>query len=158
MSEGKYGKYIVHEPRGLVMVPERQTLPIFGVRGLQNLEGMGMTLGCSCITEPWFMETEIMKHDFDQIVCFLGANPFDFFDFHAEIEFSFGEEMEKHVITSASTIFIPRGLVHCPLNFTRVDSPILFMDISLTAEYSRRLREGKDWGAPLTLEDLKKRM
>src|SRR5208337_3900723 len=99
-------------------------LPIFGVRGLQNLDGLGMTLGCSCITEPWLMEAEIMRHDFDQIVCFLGGNPMNFFDFHAEIEFSFGEEMEKHIITSASTIFIPKGLVHCPLNFKRVDSPI----------------------------------
>jgi hypothetical protein len=158
MNVGKYSHLIVVEPRGPVMVPEHQTQPIFGLTAAQHWGGPGFVIGCSCITAPWRMETEPMKHDFDQIICFMGGSSMNLFDFGAEIELFLGEEQERHLITTAASVFIPKGMVHCPLTFTRVDSPILFMDISLTLQYTRRLRQGENWGPPLTLEQLKDRI
>ena len=157
MDNGNYGHLIVAEPRGPVMVPEHQTQPIFGVRAAESWGGPGFVLGTSCITGPWLMETEPMKHDFDQIICFMGGTAMNLFDVDAEIELWLGDEQERHLITTAASVFIPKGLVHCPLNFKRVGSPILFMDISLTPVYTRQLREGTSWGPPLTLDQLKAR-
>ena len=157
MASGTYGHLIVREPRGPVMVPEHQTQPIFGIRAAESWGGPGFVLGTSCITGPWRMETEPMKHDFDQIICFMGGSAMNLFEFDAEVELWLGEEPERHVITTAASVFIPKGLVHCPLSFTRVGAPILFMDISLTPVYTRRLREGEGWSQPLTLQQLKDR-
>ena len=34
-----------------------------------------------------------------------------------------GEELEKHTIKSATAVFMPKGLLHCPLNFRVIDKP-----------------------------------
>jgi hypothetical protein len=45
----------------------------------------------------------------------------------AEIEIGFGEEQEIHTITTPASVYIPKGLIHCPLEFKRVGKPILFV-------------------------------
>ncbi len=90
------------------------------------------------ITEPYLMIKEPHSHDFDQFLCFLGFDPMNIRDFRAEIEFSFGVENEKHIIDSATTIHIPKGLVHGPLNFKRVDKPVMFIEAMLTSKYLRK--------------------
>jgi len=157
MHGDRYGHLILAEPRGPVMVPEHQRQPIFGIRAAERWGDPAFVLGTTCITGPWEMETEPMKHDFDQIICFLGGNAMNLFDFDADIELWLGEEQERHLMTTAASVFIPKGLVHCPLHFRRVGSPILFMDISFTRVYSRRLRAADGWGPALTLEQLRER-
>ena len=55
----------------------------------------------------------------------------------AEIEMSFGEEGEKYIINSPTTVYIPKGLVHCPLDFKRVDKPVLFIHATLAPRYKK---------------------
>ena len=43
------------------------------------------------------------------------------------------ENMEKHVLTKATAIYIPAGLYHCPLVFKEVTRPIALT--GLTDEY-----------------------
>jgi mannose-6-phosphate isomerase-like protein (cupin superfamily) len=62
------------------------------------------------------------KHDYDEVLCFFGTNPEDFYDLGGEAEFWI--EDEKHIITRSSIVFIPAGVQHCPLSFLRVDRPI----------------------------------
>ena len=53
----------------------------------------------------------------------------------AEIEMGLGEEQEIHKITTPASVYIPKGLVHCPLNFRRVGKPILFVHATLASKY-----------------------
>ncbi len=66
---------------------------------------------------------------------FIGGNPMDFKDFGAEVEFVMGEEGEKHIINTTTWVYIPKGLLHCPLTFTKVDKPIMFGHIMFTPTY-----------------------
>ena len=40
-----------------------------------------------------------------------------------------GKEMERHVISEPTAVFIPKGLPHCPLIVTRVDRPFFLTDV-----------------------------
>ena len=73
------------------------------------------------------------------------------FDFDAEIEICIGEELEMHVITQSSIVYLPKGLRHCPLNLKRVGHPILFEKIYFTPDslYDREIKAVK-------AEDLRK--
>ena len=57
--------------------------------------------------------------------------PLQRFDLGAEVEMCMGEELEKHVFTRPTIISLPPGLVHCPLEITRVDRPIIQIEMML---------------------------
>ena len=77
-------------------------------------------------------------HNYDKIFVFLGSNPDDMSDFDAEIRLSLGEEGEKYVMTSPTAVYIPAGLIHCPLTWVKVDRPVMFTEICMTPTYSRK--------------------
>ena len=58
-------------------------------------------------------------------------------DLGAEFELFMGEEMEKHVITKSTIIYIPENTVHCPFNINMVTRSFLFMQ----AHYGPKLTE-----------------
>ena len=78
------------------------------------------------------------KHDVDEFIFFIGGDPANMLDFGAEVELSLGEgeQQEKHIIDSTSVVYIPKGLVHLPMNYKRVDKPILFGHLLLSPDYS----------------------
>jgi len=79
------------------------------------------------------------SHPFDELVLLIGSNPRDRRDFGGEIEWFMGggAEAERFVIDRTSLIFVPKGLVHGPMNFLRVDKPILNVAIGLnTGDYA----------------------
>jgi len=61
-------------------------------------------------------------HDTDEIIGFFGSDPENPYDLGGEVEIYL--EDEKHVIDRTAMIFVPAGMVHCPLVITRVDRPI----------------------------------
>ena len=75
--------------------------------------------------EIWI--TSPMYHTEDEIFVFAGTNPDDLTDLGGEVEFwlGAGEEAEKLTITKSSFVWIPKGLVHCPIVYRRVDRPFL---------------------------------
>lgn len=77
-------------------------------------------------TKPHAMVTTTHIHEFDEHLFFLGTNFEDMNDFDAEVELYMGEEGEKHIITSPTIVYVPARLVHCPLNFVKVNKPVLF--------------------------------
>jgi hypothetical protein len=142
MAETKYGKYIKNEPiMELIGVPE-VTAEIFRVSANRDW-GKGFGLGLMCMDKPFLMVKEAMYHDFDQILGFFGSDLMRVRDFDAEVELYLGEEQEKHVITKSSYVYLPAGLLHGPLNFKRVGKPVVFLDISLTEKYVRKLKSGE---------------
>jgi hypothetical protein len=78
------------------------------------------------------------RHDFEQFYFIIGADLANIDEFKAEVQFSIGEEGEKHVISCPTTIHLPRGLVHGPLDFEKVERPIIFINALLSAEYSTK--------------------
>ena len=44
-------------------------------------------------------------------------------------------EDEEHIITRSTIIFVPAGLVHCPLVLNRVDKPIFHFTTVNTGQY-----------------------
>jgi hypothetical protein len=61
-------------------------------------------------------------HETDEIIGFFGSDPANPHDLGGEVEIWL--EDEKHVIDRTAMIFVPAGMVHCPLVINRVDRPI----------------------------------
>jgi mannose-6-phosphate isomerase-like protein (cupin superfamily) len=75
------------------------------------------------------------SHDFDEVIGFIGAkgqrNPHDL---GGEVEIWLGGE--KYQITKSCLIWVPKGLKHCPLKLTRIDSPTLAFTVGMAGKYS----------------------
>jgi hypothetical protein len=114
----KYGKYFVKNP----IVPG-QFCPRLVYFSRQHPEAgeKDFSVLWNCITEPFLMVKEAHSHDFTE--------------FDAVIEMSLGEEAEKHLITEPTVLYIPKGMMHCPLNFKVVNKPVIFMNVALTPQY-----------------------
>lgn len=97
--------------------------------------GENCSMGYHCIIKPMCFEKP-HSHPFAEMLFFFGGNPKDIRDFGAEVEITLGEEMEKHLLTKTGMVSIPANLMHCPIEVRKVNKPIVFLEISLTSEYS----------------------
>jgi hypothetical protein len=131
----KRGKYILELKPGYSLYKQINA-PQFGAFGAKDLNGLNFSLGWSFLTEPFLMVAEPHSHDFDQIVFFTGGDPSKVTDFDGEVEF--GLEGVNHFITYASCVFIPKGVVHGPLNIKKVSKPMMFIDVTLSTGPSIR--------------------
>ena len=130
--ETKYGKYLVKEPMG----KQVGAFPRWITYGARDFEGAEFSMRLHYLAEPYLMIKEAHSHDFDQFYLIIGADLSNALDFHAEIELSLGKEEEKHIITVPTAVHIPKGMIHGPLNFKRIDKPIILIDSLLSAQYS----------------------
>lgn len=132
MADGKYGDLFFEKP-----MVEGRFAPRLIFFSKKYVGEKDFSLLWNCVTEPYLMAEEPHTHDFDQFLHFYGANSMDIGDFDAEVELSLGEEGEKHIITETTVVHIPKGMIHCPLNFKVVNKPVIFMNVALTSEYIR---------------------
>jgi hypothetical protein len=133
----KYGKYILREPLGKANHAEIPW-PVVKMTGEKDCGGAAFVMVCECVSKPFLMIKDAHAHDFDQFLVFIGGNPQNMKDFGAEVELSLGTEGEKHIFNSSTIVYVPKGLRHCPLNFKKIDKPIIFMDLGLTPTYARK--------------------
>jgi hypothetical protein len=138
MDESKYGKYILRDTGGNKSQPGPSAVKPAVLEGLKDWAGIQHRINWRYISQPVVMEKEPHSHDFDEFLCFTGSDPAHAEEFGAEIELSLGKEGEKHLINKPSVICIPRDLVHCPLNFKKVTKPVLFCNVYLAPEYTRK--------------------
>ena len=129
MAEAKYGKYVVRCP-----VKIDKFGPEIRFSGEEHY-GSDFSLLFFHISKPVLMEDSPHSHDFDMYLYFLGLN--DMADLGAEIEMGLGEEQEIHTITTPASVYVPKGLIHCPLNFKRIDKPILFVHAVIAPKYTK---------------------
>jgi hypothetical protein len=54
-----------------------------------------------------------------------------------EIELYLGEEGEKFIINKPQMVHIAKGLIHGPLIFKTVNTPIMLVDIVMAPEYKK---------------------
>ncbi len=133
MAKKKYGKLIVEAPIGKERIGE-----VAHLFGGKHFDGANFSIAWVGINKPLFMMKESHAHDCEQFLVFIGGDPGDAKEFGAEIELCLGEEEEKHIIKAPAVVHIPAWLKHCPLNFKKVEKPIIFMDINLSPEYERK--------------------
>jgi hypothetical protein len=94
-------------------------------------------MGWQLFVEPYRLERTFHKHDVDEYLIFLGASlPILSVFLRCEIELFLGEELEKHVITKATVLYIPRGLQHCPLEIKVLRKPMMFSALMLAPYFN----------------------
>lgn len=106
-------------------------------RGESDLPGAGINMGWQMFVKPYRLELESHHHDTDEYLFFLGATLPDLVgSFDAEIELFLGKEYEKHTITKATVLYIPRGLEHNPLDIKRLGKPMMFSALQLAPYFN----------------------
>jgi hypothetical protein len=129
MDNTKYGKYVV---RKSVTKPEPwPTMEWIGETDYNT----NVTFMITRVMEPCEMEEYPHSHDFDMYLHFVSYDYEHMDELFAEIEIGLGEEREMHTITSPASVYIPAGMVHCPLIFKRVDKPIILFHTSIASKY-----------------------
>jgi len=130
MAETKYEKYIIREP-----LAEGLFTPRLLFDSKNYFPEIDFGIRYTYIKQPVELERP-HAHDFDQFLCFMGS-PEDMRVFDGEVELYLGEESTRNIINSTSVVYIPSGMVHCPIIWTRVDKPMMFVNIVLTSSYTR---------------------
>jgi hypothetical protein len=87
------------------------------------------------VTRDMAMEEYPHKHDFDMWVWVLPLDPVDMENLGCEIEYNFGHELEKYIVTKTTCFYCPKELVHGPFIFRNVTKPILFVHSMLAPKY-----------------------
>jgi hypothetical protein len=139
MAQSKYGKYFLDE-----LAPEQRQ------RGLgKNPRFLIWTdndiIEGSHTFSVMLMGEEAAKvaghgphtHKTPEVLVALGTDIDNPKELNAEIELSMGPEMEKHIITRSTLVYIPANLIHCPFRVLKVARPFLFIQ----AQYSGKLTE-----------------
>ena len=131
MNDSKYGKYFLKEPWGIPLPTTEPDAPVYiGIGQEAPVEAWDEPLVqvLRPIYKPYQMIPNGHKHAVAEILYFIGGDPMNFKEFGAEVEFTMGEgdERETHIITSTTWVYVPANVLHCPLNFKRVDKTIMF--------------------------------
>lgn len=138
MVKKKYEEYILKQTLGKNINLKTSAGTSVVLEGRKDWSGIKHRMKWTFVSQPVVMVDKPHSHDFDEILCFLSANPANELDFGAEVELSLGREREKQIIKSPTIICIPKGLIHCPINFVTISKPILFVHIYISPEYVRK--------------------
>jgi hypothetical protein len=138
MAKLKYSKYFLNE-----LAPEIKN------KGFGKVPSMVAFTDNDIIEGSQFFSVMVMgpralskehgphTHRDPELLAALGTDPDHPKELGAEFELFMGPEMEKHVITETTLIFIPANFIHCPFRVTKVTRPFIFIQ----AQYSPKLTE-----------------
>jgi hypothetical protein len=130
----KHGKYVC-ELKAAYSFFKECTAPQIGALGANDLGGADFTVGYSYIDQPFLMVNRTHKHDFNQVIIFMGRDS-NCVDYDSETDFTVDEQV--YHITYPCVIYIPKMTWHGPLNIKRVTKPFMFFDIVLNPVPSTR--------------------
>jgi hypothetical protein len=68
------------------------------------------------------------KHRDPEVLVALGTDPDHPQELGAEYEIYMGPEMERHVVSKPSLVFIPGNFIHCPFTVKKVTRPFIFIE------------------------------
>jgi len=144
MSSSKTAKYVVTE---LKMPVSKHKIAAEYSRYAERILWMDehVVEGAFHMNTAWYLkagptlEDVPHVHDTDEIIGFFGSDPGDPYDLKGEAEIWL--EDEKHVIDRSAMIFVPAGMVHCPLVINRVDRPIFHFTTVTGGRYDK-IEEG----------------
>ena len=127
----KYDKYVFTPPHIQLRMKADRSVIFDGLMVGRQVLNYDFTIGHQFVRKPFKGDNPAHTHNFQEFLAWYGGNPDDPDDFGGEVVFYFGEELEKHVFTKPTVVSLPPGLVHCPLEITRVDRPIIQIEIML---------------------------
>jgi hypothetical protein len=133
-------KNVVREPNVVELKPWKSIHyeikePMITGLGTVDIPESVLESGFARITEPVSMGNPTHKHPFDQWIYLIGESD-NFAEIDADIEMTLGKRIVK--INYPCYIFIPKGVMHCPLDVKRVGKPFIFIDSRITEEASVR--------------------
>jgi hypothetical protein len=140
MAELKTAKYVKELPLRTSHHPEIPG-PIPTLTSDESFGNMGYTTYWEGITKPFVHASTPHKHDFPQYLFFLGGDLLHLTELNAEIEINLsldGVNLDKYILTKATSIYIPAGLYHNPLIYHKVDKPFIFIDLYFSDKYERK--------------------
>ena len=103
--------------------------------GTVDIKESVLAMGFARITKPVCMGSPTHKHPFDQWIYLIGETD-NFGKLDADIEMTLGDRIVK--INYPCYVFIPKNVMHCPLDVKRVGKPFIFVDVRVTVEASVR--------------------
>jgi len=135
----KYSKYFLHE------LPEEQRKKGFGKMQSMVAYTDNDIIAGSKYFSVMLMGEEATKigghgphiHRDPELLVALGTDPANPKDLGADMEMCMGEEMESHIITESTMIWIPANFIHCPFRILKVRRPFLFIQ----CQYAPKLNE-----------------
>ena len=147
-AERNYAKYISYEvnpnkvsPESRKRTAERRAKTNSTVESTRLLD-LDAIEGAPYIDFVWLWKGseqgpnhQAHSHDWGEVFGFVGTKgQQDPHNLGGEMELWLGGE--KHLLTKSCLVYVPPGLEHCPLQFNRIDSPILLFTIGMTREYT----------------------
>ena len=140
VPESKYSKYVVTE---LKEPEERKRIAPAYNRYAKRILWMDEDVvpGAFNMNASWYLKAAMTiddvphTHDSDEIIGFFSNDASRPYDLGGEIEIWL--EDEKQIITRSCMIFVPAGMVHCPLILRRVDRPIFHFTAVLAGRYKK---------------------
>ncbi len=69
-------------------------------------------------------------HKDAELIFLIGTDTNNPLDLGAEVEFCMGKEMEQHIITQSSVVYIPPNFIHCPYVIRKADRPWIFIQVN----------------------------
>ena len=137
MVNSKYQKYVLTQPKIALPPQKTKSVSTFGldVALMSNLPKLDCNLHFVAMLAPHVLADPPHKHNCDELLFFISADPENTADLGGEVEVALGEEWEKHVITSSAIICVPKGVNHAPIYIRKVDRPFYFGHLLLAATY-----------------------
>jgi len=146
MAGKKYGKYFIkydqkkHWPNKPAEVP---------FRVISRLDS-DVILGCNFYFVHWMLPELTVPDSLDQghpphihkdaeLLFHIGTNPDDPMDLGAEVVLYMGPELERHVITESTVVYIPPNFIHCPWLPTKTDRPWIFIEVNQGPSHTEKL-------------------
>ena len=139
MPEMKYSKYFLNE------LPKEQREKGFG-----KLPTMVAFTDADIIEDSKYFSVMVMGHEATkmaghgphvhndpELLVALGTDTDNPKDLGAKMEMCMGPEMESHIITESTMIWVPGNFIHCPFRILEVTRPFIFIQ----CQYAPKLTE-----------------
>lgn len=144
MATSKYARFIVTEPLAQDHDYETKDGPDV-ISSMAYIDG-GVIPGAFYTETHWFHKPTTYSpkrhtHAFAEILGFMGGDPSDPAELNGEVELFI--EDERHLLTQSCLVYLPAGVHHCPMNFTRVDRPIFHFSVGTGTKAYERGSEGE---------------
>jgi len=135
MPERKYDRYFITDPKPFEEGVKRDPLSTMTPMAYldNNVIKDAFYMACSWIFKPTTYTPPEHTHDFDEILGFYGTDPDNPKDLCGEIELWM--DGEKYLITKSCSVFVPKGLKHCPMLCKKADRPIFHFSTGQAPEY-----------------------
>ena len=144
MADGRYGKYVIDDPKLVHDLAHHDLSAVSGFTYPDEVyvdEDLWPEAG-TWLDIVWVWDTTnprelpgLHAHPFAEIVLLVGSEPRDLRDLGGEVSWGMGEgdDAEQFTLTRTTAIYVPAHLRHGPLVFTRVDRPILNVAVGLNS-------------------------